>query len=95
MAALNETAAGKEAETLTDTSHKKKRRHYCILFFDTLAEVNAVKIRYLLVQERSELLEDTLRYPQAKWKAETQIDQLAKVTKESIFNAFAYTLVNK
>lgn len=63
--------------------------------FDTLAEVKAVNIRYLLVQKRSELVEDALRYPPEKWKAETQIEQLAKVKKESIFNAFAYTLVNK
>ena len=37
-----------------------------------------MKIRDLLVQESTELLDNALRYPQVQRKAETQIDPLAK-----------------
>ena len=62
--------------------------------FNTLAEVKAVKIRDFFVQERTELLEDALRYPQAEGEADTQIDPLANVKKESIFDALAYSLAD-
>ena len=51
-----------------------------------------MKIRDFFVQERTELLEDALRYPQAEGEVDTQIDPLANVKKESIFYALAYSL---